>query len=382
MSGWPRVRLGEVLRPAGEVVRVRENQEYPNFGIYSFGRGLFRKPPISGLATSASSLVKVKAGQFIYSRLFAFEGAYGLVGPEFDGAYVSNEYPVFDIDESRVVPRFLLAYVTLPTTWSAMARGSKGVGVRRQRVQPVQVLGSEMPLPPLTEQQRLVAQIESLQSEVEHVMGLQHDVDREVDALCRAVLASDPDAPPMRLRDLVSLRRPDVSVRADETYHFAGVYSFGRGVFVGERKSGLDFSYPKLTRLRAGDFVYPKLMAWEGAFGIVPRECDGLVVSTEFPVFELNRDRVLPEVVDTYFRDPALWPQIAGSSIGTNVRRRRLNPQDFLDHEMPVPTMAVQDRLRRVRAQVDLLKADRAASRTELDALMPAVLDRAFAGLL
>ena len=32
-----------------------------------------------------------------------------------------------------------------------------------------------------------------------------------------------------------------------------------------------------LTRLRAGDFVYPKLMAWEGAFGVVPPECEGIV---------------------------------------------------------------------------------------------------------
>ena len=171
-------------------------------------------------------------------------------------------------------------------------------------------------------------------------------------------------------------------MRADETYHFAGVYCFGRGVFVGERKTGLDFSYPKLTRLRQGDFVYPKLMAWEGAFGIVPPQCAGLVVSTEFPVFELRADKVMPEVLDTYFRDPLLWPQIAGTSIGTNVRRRRLNPQQFLDHHIPLPSMATQLRLKNVRAEVDALKAAQAASRAELDALLPAVLDRAFAGAL
>jgi type I restriction enzyme S subunit len=51
----------------------------------------------------------VRAKQFIYSRLFAFEGAYGVVPDEFDGLFVSNEYPTFDLDTSRVTPDFVQA---------------------------------------------------------------------------------------------------------------------------------------------------------------------------------------------------------------------------------------------------------------------------------
>jgi hypothetical protein len=61
-------------------------------------------------------------------------------------------------------------------------------------------------------------------------------------------------------------------------------------------------------------------MAWEGAFGVVPPECDGCVVSTEFPVFEVLQDQVFPEVLDTYFRNLIVWPEISGASTGTNVR--------------------------------------------------------------
>jgi type I restriction enzyme S subunit len=182
------------------------------------------------------------------------------------------------------------------------------------------------------------------------------------------------------MRELVKLRPPDVTVRADETYQFAGVYCFGRGVFKGARKSGMDFAYPRLTRLRAGEFVYPKLMAWEGALGIVPPECDGCVVSTEFPVFEVLEDRVLPEVLDTHFRTPAVWPEISGASTGTNVRRRRLNPQDFLNYQIPLPSRETQMTLRKVRAEVDALKRLQAETAIELDVLLPAILDKAFKG--
>jgi type I restriction enzyme S subunit len=53
------------------------------------------------------------------------------------------------------------------------------------------------------------------------------------------------------------------------------VYCFGRGVFLGQQRMGSEFAYRRLTRLNVNDFVYPKLVAWEGAFGMVPPKCSG-----------------------------------------------------------------------------------------------------------
>ncbi|WP_158679829.1 restriction endonuclease subunit S [Deinococcus sp. NW-56] len=179
----------------------------------------------------------------------------------------------------------------------------------------------------------------------------------------------------------MQLLSPDVQVQPTETYHFAGVYSFGRGVFVGQSKLGSDFAYPKLTRLEAGNFTYPKLMAWEGALGLVPPECDGLVVSTEFPVFRVNENAVLPEVLDAHFKNPAVWPLIAGESTGTNVRRRRLNPSDFLAYPFPLPTRQTQDKIAATWRAASALDADETVA-SELDALPASILARAFAGAL
>ncbi len=148
----------------------------------------------------------------------------------------------------------------------------------------------------------------------------------------------------------MSLRSPDVDVSADQLYQFAGVYCFGKGLFVGEKKTGLDFSYKRLTALRQDDFVYPKLMAWEGAFAIVPADYEGFVVSTEFPVFNINRSLALPRYISNYFRMPSVWNAFAGASTGTNVRRRRLNPSDFLSRTLPLPPI---DEQRRVVTKID-----------------------------
>ena len=180
----------------------------------------------------------------------------------------------------------------------------------------------------------------------------------------------------------MKLREPDVFVEQNEIYHFAGVYCFGKGVFKGQSKSGMEFAYNRLTCLRTENFVYPKLMAWEGALGVVPAECDGLVVSTEFPVFEINKDRVLPETLDVYFRTPFVWPTLSTASTGTNVRRRRLNPADFLNLTIPLPSMEKQQQLREVKAKVDVLKQLQTETQAELDSLLPSLLDKAFKGEL
>ena len=93
MNAGPLLPLSEVLVESSEPVPVDAERRYENLGLYSFARGAFSKPPIDGAQTSAKTLYRVRQGQFIYSRLFAFEGAYAVVPPEMDGFFVSNEYP-------------------------------------------------------------------------------------------------------------------------------------------------------------------------------------------------------------------------------------------------------------------------------------------------
>lgn len=99
-------------------------------------------------------------------------------------------------------------------------------------------------------------------------------------------------------------------------------------------------------------------------------------------MFTVNTERVLPEVLDVYFRNPAVWPVLSGASTGTNVRRRRLNPKDFLKHKFPLPDRRTQETLRTVKNKIDATRNERAKLDAGLDALLPSILDRAFKGEL
>ena len=382
-NSWPKVRFSEILTPVSRPVVVDPTAIYHLLGAHWYAKGLYTKDIVPGSEIQSKRVYKVEQGDFVYNRLFGWKGSFAVATEENDGCYVSNEFPCFAVNPDRADAKYVWRHFSLPSVWdNVLDLSTGGTPTSRNRFKEEQLLAMEIPLPPVTRQRQIVARIEELAAQIDKARDLRREATEEVEALCRSIISHDPEPIPTPMHELVRLRTPDVVVRREETYQFAGVYCFGRGVFRGHKKSGMDFAYARLTRLHVGNFVYPKLMAWEGALGVVPPECDGCVVSTEFPVFEVVEELVFPEVLDIYFRTPAVWPEISGASTGTNVRRRRLNPKDFLNYRIPLPSRTTQVRLREVRGEVDKLKHLHVQTAVELDALIPSILDKAFRGKL
>jgi len=379
---WPLVPLGAVLTLDLDRVPIDASATYEMVGVYSFGRGLFDREPVSGNNTSYKQFYRLAADHVVMSQLFGWEGALATSSDDFAGKYVSPQFPTFRVISELLDRNFLGWCIRQPSFWKDLGSRTKGMGDRRRTLNPEALFATQIPLPPLSEQQRIVTRIDELSVKIDEARGLRRQALEEAEFLCRSLVFGDKKSVLTPMHELVRPRGHTVSVKADETYHFAGVYCFGRGVFRGQIKLGLDFAYKKLGQLKAGNFVYPKLMAWEGAFGVVSHECDGLFVSPEFPIFEVLEDRVLPETLDVYFRTPFVWPLIAGESTGTNVRRRRLNPKDFLAYKIPLPTMQTQLQLRQVMQINDALRRLQNETAAELDAMLPSILDKAFQGAL
>ena len=379
MTAWPKVALGELLQDASEPVRVQQDAEYPNFGIYSFGRGLFAKPPISGMQTSAGTLYRVRAGHFIYSRLFAFEGSYSLVDVEFDGHFTSNEYPSFSLDRSRLEPAFLNAYFQFPRIWQDIAMGSKGVGSRRIRVQPDKVLAHRIPLPPLAEQQAIVARLGALAEktrEVEaHLDAAEGDAEHLLALRFRDVIA---DAALRPMAEVAPLVRREVSIDPEKSYTELGVRSFYKGTFHRRTVPGSDFSWQDLYRVQAGDMVFSNIMAWEKAIAVAAIGDDGCVGNHRMLTCEANLDITVPGFLWFYFTTEEGFAKIYAASPGTAARNRTMTAPALMAIKVPVPPLAVQQTFDRLQADVAALKARHAAIRQANAALIPATLERIF----
>lgn len=383
MSLWPKVALHEIAPIVRRPADIVPEQSYPELGIRSFGRGTFHKPALSGAEVGTKRLFRIEPGDLVFSNVFAWEGAIAVASSADAGRFGSHRFITCVVDTARANATYLKLYLTTAPDGRGQVQSASPGGAGRNRTLGVEKLGRiEVPLPPRAEQQAIVDRIDALTAKTEQVEAHLDAAERDAEALARAYVFSPPGEQPRRRRmsELLAQRQPDVAVDASAHYRFAGVYSFGRGVFASAVKAGTDFAYERLSTVRAGDFIYPKLMAWEGALGVVPIECDGMVVSPEFPVFSVDTDVVLPEVLDVYFRTPQVWPALAELSGGTNVRRRRLQPTAFLNYEMPLPSMPAQVKACELFKRVKALKAERAAIRAANAALLPATLERIFRG--
>ena len=163
---YPKVSLGALIRLERRHVKVRAEERYPEIGIYCFGRGIFHKTPRTGFEVGDKDLFLLKEGDFILQVSFAWEGAVAIVSATEDGMYGSTRYPTFRVDETRCVPHFLLHYFKTKEGLQQLINICPGSAGRNRVLSIKRIPEVLVPLPPLSEQRRIVARIEELSAQI------------------------------------------------------------------------------------------------------------------------------------------------------------------------------------------------------------------------
>lgn len=379
MSRWRMVPLGDVLRPVQDAEAVHPERSYPNLGIFGFGRGVFAKPDITGMDTSAKTLYRVRAGQFIYSRLFAFEGAYAVVPPDLDGCFVSNEFPTFDWIEGSADPGFIAWIFKQPAVWAEIAKLGVGMGDRRRRVHPESLLTFQVPLPPLDEQRRIVARLDAVSSRLKARAEAAERQEAELAAMLQQAFARiTAGSPRARMADVAPLVRRPIEVEPEGQYQELGIRSFGRGPFHKPSLSGLDAGSKRLFRIEPGDLVFNIVFAWEGAVAIARPEDAGRVGSHRFLTCVTDQTHVSAEILRFWFLSREGLAALGQASPGGAGRNRTLGLDALSRIEVPVPSLDAQAWFEALHARASKLRALNAAAADDAAALMPAMLHQTF----
>ncbi|BCL14444.1 hypothetical protein GCM10017556_21830 [Micromonospora sagamiensis] len=183
------------------------------------------------------------------------------------------------------------------------------------------------------------------------------------------------------LERLVTQHVPElVAPNADDTVRFAGVRWYGDGLFVREERKGSAVK-GKCYALKPGLLVYNRLFAWKQSFAVVTDDYDGVVVSNEFPQFEVDTAQATPEFLALYCSSPVFAAKALSLSSGSAaVSRNRLKEADFLRLEVACPPLKVQERILEVITAVDTfieaLLAEAEAAAAARTALLDELLRR------
>src|SRR5713101_6138034 len=161
---FPMVPLGRVIRHRSEFIGIDDVEVYKRCRVQLHAQGIVQRDIVQGTEIKTKKQQVCKAGELLVAEIDDKIGGFGIVPQSLDGAIVSSHYFLFTVDESLLDRRFLDFFIrTQSFREQVQAQGSTNYAA----IRPIDVLGYEIPLPPLEEQQRIVVRIEELSTRIE-----------------------------------------------------------------------------------------------------------------------------------------------------------------------------------------------------------------------
>lgn len=254
--------------------------------------------------------------------------------------YGSTEILVLRPRTDVVHPRFLHL---LASSESVIGEAiAKSAGSRMPRTSASDLAAIPVPLPPLSVQRRIVDLMEHLDNQALRLKSEQRASADAYQALLAATLRSETGVDERPLAQVLRLDVDRQTVLPLQTYPMVGVANRGQGVFLSEEVPGTETKYAHLNRVASGQVVMRKLTAWEGPIAVVPPEAHGRYASVEFPTFTVDENVADIEFLSHLCRWPGLWERMKSRVTGTVQRRKRLNPDQLLSVQVPLPPLAQQ----------------------------------------
>lgn len=381
------VRVGDVLSLQRRSVDIDPLTEYSLIGVYSFGKGIFHREPRRGSELGDYRFFSVEPGDLVLSNIQAWEGAIAHAIELDAGTIGTHRFLTYVSRDERIDTSWAKWFFLSEPGMDLIRKAAPGTTIRNRTLSIDRFEALEIQLPPINEQRRISANLDCVAAVAGEAARLTESASK-ISAAIGVSLATRPDLSDeakralgwrkIPLSDAVKASGTSVAVEPGNRYRIAGVYSFGKGLIDRGWIMGSETSYSTLTRIAFGDIVLSKLNGWEGAIAVVDEKMDGSYVSPEYPVFVPRTGALRSEYFAGMAASPAFWDALDTSTRGSMVRRRRINPSDFLATQVWIPPIDFQDKVIRSLASVSEIKKARQVVVSRIAACVPSALNAAF----
>ena len=176
MSEWKKVKIGDFLKQYRNTIYVDDSQQYKQVTISSKSGVKYRCSKIGKeIGRKRQFLIDLKTypNTVIFTRQGLHEGSIGLAPQEVDGCIVTENMPMFSVDET-IVDTFYLKYFLLSPAFSSLISTLTPTGSAQKSIHERDLLPLEISLPDLQTQQKIVCElakkiekVELIKSEIE-----------------------------------------------------------------------------------------------------------------------------------------------------------------------------------------------------------------------
>ena len=378
--GWPVVALGEMAKRIQRSETPQPGTPYRQIGVRLWGQGAYQRKTVDGSETRYPVFYRVQKDDIIVNKIWARNGSVAVVPADLDGSFGSAEFPTYEVDRAVLLPGWFAWFTKTPELWGQcdnLSRGTSG----QNRLRPERFLDVRLPLPPLNEQQRIVAKLDKVEGLVgerrKAIETAEHDAKVVLANAFRKIIDGAPYRPMSEIAPLV--RRP-VKIEPDQSYPELGVRSFGRGTFHKPPLSGMAVGSKKLFRIQEGDLLFNIVFAWEGAVAIAQPKDDGRVGSHRFLTRVPDESMATADFLRFYFLTPEGLQKLGDASPGGAGRNRTLGLKKLDAITVPVPPLDRQRWFDGLQGQVRQVEMLRESAGADVEALLPAMLHGVFNG--
>jgi type I restriction enzyme S subunit len=182
-------KIGDFLHRHKDTVELQDDAEYSRVTIKLYHKGVCLRDKVLGSDVKASKMFRVRAGQFILSRIDARNGAFGIIPDELDGAVVTNDFLAFDVDERIIRKEFFHLFTRSASFADACVRASTGT-TSRIRLDEQKFLDFPIELPPLNEQNDTTTRIQTTLDTVTDVSKEFKHQQTDIKRLQQAILSA------------------------------------------------------------------------------------------------------------------------------------------------------------------------------------------------
>lgn len=175
------VPIGSFLIKSRLKTLIEDEKTYQRVTVKINNNGVFPRDTEIGKNIGTKQQYLVKSGQFLMSKIDARNGAFGLVPENLDGAIVTNDFPVFDVDKTLINPEFLVL-ITTTKEFIKFAQSCSSGTTNRQRIDIDLFLNVKIPLPSLPEQNKIIeaynAKISLAEKQEQKAVELEAEVEK------------------------------------------------------------------------------------------------------------------------------------------------------------------------------------------------------------
>src|SRR5579862_2582789 len=149
------------------------------------------------------------------------------------------------------------------------------------------------------------------------------------------------DWPSVPLGDVLQRRREGIDVQDVELYKRLTIRMNGRGIAIRDLALGSQIGTKRQFVTKSGQLILSKIDARNGAFGIVPPECDKAIITGNFWTFDTDPSRLDARFLNYLTMSPLFVDFCVRASEGTTNRRYLQEPK-FLAQRIDLPHLDEQ----------------------------------------